>query len=204
MHLTTGPFALGLAVLALTAAAEPYRDDLPVPSYRLLGGMLAQLRNNAPLSGAAKSSELVAPLARALDQKYGTEIQKALRRAIDAGDRDGAFAATTALVLLDTQDLLAGIANDDYTGWADAKVRTRKAFLNYGLVADDLRREQGELDRRTVTAFGRLAAELHDSDMTTPPEAIATLRGSVVAELVVMRTALGRTRSHPVDAGGGG
>jgi hypothetical protein len=72
------------------------------------------------------------------------------------------------------------------------------------LVADDLRREQGELDRRTVTAFGRLAAELHDSDMTTPPEAIATLRDSVVAGLVVMRTALSKPRSHAVDAGGGG
>ena len=194
--------ALGLALVTLAASPEPYRDGLPIESYRLLGGMLAQLRNNGPLAGAGKSVDLVAPLTRALDEKHGTHVELLLRHAIDAGDRDGALVATTVLVLLDTEDLLEGVARDDYTGWTDARVRTRKAVLNYGLVADELRRLQGERDRRVVAAFGRLMTELRDSDLSTPPEAITSLSAAAVVELAAMRSAAVNARPRASDGGG--
>lgn len=191
-------------MVSLAASADPFRDELPISSYRLLGGTLAQLRDNAPLAVVSKSLDLIAPLTRGLDQKHGTEVERLLRRAVEANDRDGAFAATTVLVLLDTQDLLEGIARDDYTGWADAKVRTRKAFLNYQLIAEVMRRQQGDLDQRAILAFGRLVADLHDSDMSTAPESIATVRNSVVSALIAMRAALSRTPPRAGDGGIGG
>ncbi|HEY7724514.1 MAG TPA: hypothetical protein VH880_04220 [Anaeromyxobacteraceae bacterium] len=196
--------ALGLAAAAHPARAEPYRDQLGVPSYRLLASMLAQFRDRAPLDRASKAVEIIAPLARALDQKHGADVERRLRRAIRADDRDGAFAATAALVLLDAEDLVDGIRRDDYTGWADARVRTKKAFLDYGLVAEDVRRRLADMDRRLVMSFGRLALALHDSDMTSPPGPIDAARSALAADLAATRSALdgARTRSGSGEGGG--
>ncbi len=197
--------ALGLlAASASVARAEPYRDDLGIPSYELLASMLSQFRGDAPLDRASKSLEVAAPLVRALDQKYGTGVEQSLRRAIRANDRDGAFASTMVLVLLDAQDLVAGIRRDDYTGWSDARVRTKKAFLDYGLVAGSLRQREPELDRRLVMAFGRLAVELHDVDLATPPEPIDRARAGLIASLVALRTAAAKECPRRADCLGRG
>jgi len=194
---------LGLAAVTSCAQADPYRDKLPVPSYRILASMLAHFRDRSPLERAGKPLDIIAPLMRALDEKYGAQVERALRRAIDAGDRDGAFAATTLLVLLDAGDLIEGIRRDDYTGWSEARVRAKKAFLDYGLVAEDMRRERGDLDRRIVMDFGRLAVALHDSDMTTPPESIDAARTAVVADLAAMRVAVAHAQPGRSEPGGG-
>ncbi len=203
MRLARAIAALGLAALAAVALAEPYRDDLALPSYRLLASMLTRFHDNSSLDRAEKALEVIVPLVRALDRKYGTDVEDKLRRAIQTGDRDAALTATTVLLLLDTQDLVEGIHRDDYTGWADAKVRARKAFLGYGLVTAELRGGQRELDGRLVASLGRLAVELHGSDMATSPEAIEIARGAVIADLVELRGAISRTRPGRADAGGG-
>jgi hypothetical protein len=192
-----------LLATGTAAAGEPYRDGLPVPPYRLLESMVARVKDGSPGEASKRSLELAAPLVRALDQKYGAQIEKSLRAAIESNDRDQAYAATLMLVLLDSQDLLEGIQLDDNTGWSDAKVRTKRAFLDYGLVGEALRSLQPDLDRRVVSAFGQLVLALQAADMATPPEQITARKGTVVAGLVAMREELGKRRSRP-DGGGGG
>lgn len=185
-----------LVLVALAAshasAGEAYRDDLAVPAYRLLASMLAQFRDEAPAERAERSVELVAPLVRALDDRHRADVEQRLRRAIRAHDREAAFCATMLLVLLDAEDLLEGIRRDDYTGWSDARVLARRAFLDYRLVTADLRRTHAELDRRTVADFGRLAGVLDASDLATSPVPVVAARAAAVADLAALRATLDR------------
>jgi hypothetical protein len=195
---------VGLVTPGVARAGDPFRDDLPMPSYRLLGSMLAQFHDEAAVERGEKTLELAGPLIVALDRRYGARVEADLRRAIAQKDRNAALRATTLLVLLDTQDLLEGVARDDYTGWSDAKVRVKKAFLNYHLITESLRASQGDLDRRVIAAFGELALELHDSDLSTPPERINAARDAVTQGLVRLRHELLISPSTRRDAGAGG
>ena len=195
--------ALAPLFLASTALAQPYRDDLPAPAYRLLSSMLVEARGSTTLERTGKSIELVAPLVRALDKKYGTAVEASLRRAISARDRPGASAAITTLVLLDAQDLLDGIRRDEFTGWAEGMTRARKAYLDYALVSPELRVRFAELDRRVVAHFGQLGSHLREADMTTFPEEINAARAAVDADLVALRKAVATAPRCAADAGEG-
>lgn len=193
--------AVVLLAAALPAQAQPYRDDLPIPAYRLLASMLAQFSDGTATDRATNSLEVAVPLVRALDQKYAAGVERLLRDALQAGDRDGALDATTALVLLDSQDLLAGLQRDENTGWADAKIRARKAVLDYRLVAERMKRLQPALDGKLVADLGQLVTHLHEADLATAPEDVLAHRDDVVADLAGLRQALGKARVRPPARG---
>ncbi len=194
--------ALSSAALAWPASAEPYRDELPLPPYRLFASMLAQLQETGPVANVTKAVDIATPLVRGLDKKLGAHVEQDLRRALAADDRGAARAATVQLILLDAQDMLLDIKRDPYVGWAEAKIDVKKAFLDITLANDLLHAQVHPVAVTLTSDLKRLASVIRDADMTTPPETVLAARDAAIADMIAAREGLeeaahGRGRGRP-------
>jgi hypothetical protein len=181
---------LALAALATGAVAQPYREALAVPSYRLFAAMLDQVSQGSGVEGMGRPLQILAPLIEALDRKYEVRVRERLDGAVAARNASAAGWAIVGLVLLDAQDLIDSARRDELVGWEDAKVATRKARLDYFLVSARLRPRHPGRDERIREGFDRLLRRLAVSDLTTNPEVIEVERSSLAAELSGLRAAL--------------
>jgi hypothetical protein len=147
--------ATATALLLFTfvpAWAQPYRDNLPLPSIEINRQLMtyAQAKDFEKIS---RTLTMVKPLTDALKKKFVSDVESELRSGLKAQDQDRIVKATQRLVYLDLKDLmdlaveLMGESNDK------AKTKMKAAYLDYLLLSPYIEKLNFSSDQKIKKHF---------------------------------------------------
>lgn len=135
-----------------SAFAQPYRDNLPIPSLEINRNLLSYVQAK-DFEKISRTLPVIKSLTDVLKTKFGSDIESELRSALDSQDQGRVLNATQHLVYLDLKDLM-NLSMEMMEESADkAKAKIRAAFLNYHLLSPFIQTANFAADQRIKKNF---------------------------------------------------
>jgi len=151
------------------AFAQPYRDNLPIPSLEINRNLLsyAQAKDFEKIS---RTLPLVKSLTDTLKTKFGSDVESELQSALGSQDQGRVLKAVQHLVYLDLKDLMNLSVEMMGESTDKAKAKIRAAFLNYYLLSPFIQTVNFTADQRIKKNFRTVTLTLDASVMVAGSE----------------------------------
>lgn len=154
------------------ALAQPYRNNLPLPSLEINRNLLsyAQAKDFEKIS---RTLPVVKSLTDTFKAKFGSDIESELQSALNSQDPDRIFKSTQRLVALDLKDLMDLSVELMPESPDRARAKMKAAYLNYLLLSPFVEKANFTSDQRIKKNFRSATLALEASAPYSGEKALA-------------------------------
>ena len=153
---------LGVLFLFSNSWAQPYRDNLVLPSLEINQNLLNHARGGE-FTKIERILPLIKPMMDTFQAKYRADVESELHISLDTHDPVKVLKAIQHFIYFDIKDLMSLAVEQIETSPQKATVKMREAYLNYLLLSSFIETANFSSDQKIKKNFRQVILALDSS-----------------------------------------